>query len=147
MELKVGINKERIPEVLKWGKHFVNLMAEWYFTKYIKANTDFDLSIFLHDDNDKIVGAYLLGKNQIDNYIEDPSDFKGLKGIEGVLLYIDEEYRGLGWGSKMKDYPKQLDVDYVWGQQHESLNNLNDWLKRRKLFGHINECYITAEIY
>jgi len=52
----------------------------------------------------------------------------------------------MGWGNKLKDAPKTLDVDYIWGQQFKGLNNLEDWLKRRELIHETQDIYITAEI-
>jgi hypothetical protein len=63
------------------------------------------------------------------------------------LLAVDKSIRGMGWGNKLKDYPKTLGIDYIWGQQLKTLNNLNDWLKRRELVGETNSVYITAEIF
>jgi hypothetical protein len=34
-----------------------------------------------------------------------------------VLLAVDESIRGMGWGNKLKDYTKTLNVDYIWGYQ------------------------------
>jgi hypothetical protein len=62
-------------------------------------------------------------------------------------LVVDKEIRGQGWGNKLKEYPKTLEVDYIWGQQLKTLNNLEDWLKRRELLGETVGVYITAEIF
>ena len=68
-----------------------------------------------------------------------------------MLLFIEKDFRGLGWGNKLKDHPKKLmeilDIDYIWGQQYKDLNNINDWLKRRKLIDETQFIYITAEIF
>ena len=73
--------------------------------------------------------------------------YNQLKGVEGVLLVIDESIRNLGYGNKLKDFPKSLNVDYVWGEQLKELNNLDDWLKRRILIAETEHVYITAEFF
>ncbi|MFN9953714.1 MAG: hypothetical protein ACK55I_11490, partial [bacterium] len=83
------------------------------------------------DENNDIKGVYLLGDNQLNSLVEDEK-YVNLKGVEGVVLAVSEEVRGQGWGNKLKDFPKTLEVDYIWGQQLKSLNNLEDWLKRRE---------------
>jgi hypothetical protein len=97
-------------------------------------------------DEDKILGVYLLGDNQLTDFV-DAEKYEGLRGVEGVLLFIDSSIRGLGYGNKLKDYPKTLGYDYVWGQQFKGLKNLDDWLKRRELVATTNDVYITAEIF
>jgi predicted NAD-dependent protein-ADP-ribosyltransferase YbiA (DUF1768 family) len=98
------------------------------------------------DPDDKILGVYLLGDTQLTDYVDAPK-YEGLRGVEGVLLSVDSSIRGLGYGNKLKDYPKTLGYDYIWGQQFKGLNNLNDWLKRRELIATTSEVYITAEIF
>jgi hypothetical protein len=143
MEIKQGIPKERINEVLKWSYEFFNkLMNGNEFKWYLKDVTNWDKSILLLNENNEIKGVYLFGDNQLLH-----ERFENLKGIEGVLLAIDKDIRGQGWGDKLKEYPKTLGVDYIWGQQLKGLNNLNDWLKRRELIGENEEVYITVEIY
>lgn len=143
MEIKQGIPKEKINEVLKWSHQFFNkLMNGNEFKWYLKEVTNWNKSILLLNEDNEIKGVYLFGDNQLLH-----EKFKDLKGIEGVLLAIDADIRNQGWGDKLKDYPKTLGVDYVWGQQLKTLNNLNDWLKRRELVGENEEVYITAEIF
>jgi hypothetical protein len=48
-----------------------------------------------------------------------------------VLLAVDESIRGMGWGNKLKDYPKHLTLIIFWGYQAAGLNNIEYWLKRR----------------
>jgi hypothetical protein len=140
MGINKGISKELQDYVINWSYDFfsdhIDLLS---FTYHIQATTDWDLSALLYLD-DKILGVYLIGTNQLSNY-------KDLRGIEGVLLAVDDSIRGQGWGNKLKDYPKTLGVDYIWGMQLKSLGNLNDWLKRRELVGETEDCYITLEFY
>ena len=147
MKIVKGIPQEKILDVLEWYIHFNDLMDEEMFKSYIVINTDFNISLMLLDDNEKIVGAYLLGNNQIKGFVKNTSKFDELVGIEGVLLFIEEEYKKLGWGTKLKDYTRTLGYDYIWGQQFKDLNNLEDWLKRRELVGESKFIYFTAEIF
>ena len=70
-----------------------------------------------------------------------------MDGVEGILLFVEEAYRGKGWGNKLKDMPKEIGYDYVWGRQHKNLNNLDHWLKRRELILEKEREYVTAEIF
>jgi hypothetical protein len=143
MEIKQGIPKERNNEVIRWCYEFFSkLINASEFKWYLKEVTNWDKSILLLNKDNEIKGAYLFGDNQLLH-----ERFENLKGVEGVLLAIDKDIRGQGWGDKLKEYPKTLDVDYIWGQQLKGLNNLNDWLKRRELIGENEEVYITAEVF
>ncbi len=144
MEIKQGITKEQQLDVIKWAyEHFKELIDEDYFVEYAYEVTNWEKSIMLMDD-DKIMGLYLFGDHQLSLLVKN-TEYDNLIGIEGVLLAIDSSIRGLGWGNKLKDYPKTLGVDYIWGQQLKTLNNLNDWLKRRIYIDETNHVYITLE--
>jgi len=58
---------------------------------------------------------------------------KSHKGIQGVALAVDPEYKSQGYGKMLIDYSLKLPYDYIWGLQQSNLNNLQHWLKRRKL--------------
>lgn len=147
MKIIQGIPKSRITEVLDWSHNlFADKMSKSDFDAYIKYVSNFDKSIMLLNNNDEIFGVYILGDKQICEFTNDVS-YKNLKGIEGVLLGVDESIRGNGYGNQLKDYPRTLGVDYIWGQQLKTLNNLDDWLKRRKLVAITEHVYITAEIF
>jgi len=139
--IKQGIPKERLKEIMKWSfPFFTHVISEDYFDIVVENQTNLEKSAIIIDRNDNILGAYLIGNNQLNNL-----DYKGLKGVEGVLLAIDESIRGKGWGNRLKDYPKTLGIDYIWGQQAKGLNNIKDWLKRRELINESGGVYITAE--
>ena len=75
-------------------------------------------------------------------------DFEGAEGIEGVALGVDNQYKGLGIGKKLIEYPRNLpNVDYIWGYQLKSLKNIDDWLKRRKIYAENNYLYVTYQIF
>jgi len=147
MKIIQGIPQNKITEVLDYSHQFFeHVMDATNFYQYIRhlANVNWDESILLVDDENKIMGVYLLGRHQINSMIM-AKDYIGLKGVEGVLLCVDETLRGQGYGNQLKDHPRTLGYDYIWGQQFRALGNLNDWLKRRELVGETEYVYITAQ--
>lgn len=147
MEIIQGISQNKIEEILKYTyKFFSHVMGEYDFKHYIKfsASVKWGESILLVDKENNIKGVYIFGANQINRMIS-AKDYKNLKGIEGVLLCVDESLRGQGYGNQMKNYTRTLGYDYIWGQQFKELGNLDDWLKRRELVGETEYVYITAE--
>lgn len=147
MVIKKGIPKDRRLEVITWSfEYFKHVTPKDYFFDIIAQETNWSLSAMLVDENDKLLGCYLLGDLQVDSIIP-TDDYKKLKGVEGVLLAVDETLRGQGWGTKLKNYPNILGFYYIWGQQLKTLNNLKDWLKRRVLVGETKSVYVTLEKY
>jgi hypothetical protein len=149
MKIKQNIPLNQIQEVLDFTfPFFKDIISRNGFDYYMRdlANANWEQSALLLDDNDNIKGVYILGNHQLPSqYVQDK--YVGLIGVEGLLLAVDESVRGKGWGNKLKEYPKTLGYDYIWGQQFKKLNNLKDWLKRRELVGTTNDTYITAEIF
>ena len=147
MKIVRGIPNKYISKILDWSIHFNHIMDESSFRTYVNFMSDFEISFMLLDEKENIVGAYTLLKNEI--YEEYPNTEKdeGLEGVEGSLLFVEEAYRGKGWGNKLKDMPKEIGYDYVWGRQHKNLNNLDHWLKRRELILEKEREYVTAEIF
>jgi hypothetical protein len=102
-----------------------------------------------------VLGFYILGDRQLLAGVEeeeatpteDLSSYGAKTGVEGVALGIIPIARGNGLGSKFKNYPKTLGVDYVWGIQLKQLNNLEHWLKRRRVVAENTESVITLEDY
>lgn len=147
MKIKKGISQEQQLEVIDWAfEYFKYVIKKNYFSSILEGETNWDISVLLIDENDKIMGVYLLGDKQLDSITTNEKYIK-LNGVEGVLLAVSDKIRGQGWGNKLKDYPKTLGFDYVWGQQLKILNNLDDWLKRRELIEETQNVYITAEIF
>ncbi len=146
MKIQKGIPKERRLEVITWAfEYFKHVTDKDYFFAIVAQETNWDLSIMLTQE-DTLMGLYLLGDKQVSSLIG-KSEYDSLKGVEGVLLAVDSSMRGLGWGNKLKDIPKTLGFDYIWGQQLKSLKNLPDWLKRRVLVGETDSVYITLETF
>ena len=147
MKLIKGIPLERRKELIAWTfQYFKDVTSEYYFHAILEQESNWDISAMLVDENNDIKGVYLLGDSQLSSLVEDEK-YVNLKGVEGVVLAVSEEVRGQGWGNKLKDFPKTLEIDYIWGQQLKSLNNLEDWLKRRELVAETQSVYITAEIF
>ena len=147
MYIRHGIPKEMRIEAITWAfEYFKTVTPKDYFFAIIKQETNWDISAIILDDEDRIMGVYLLGDSQLDSLTVNEK-YTNLKGVVGVLLAVSEEVRGQGWGNKLKDYPKTLEIDYIWGQQLKSLNNLEDWLKRRELIAETQSVFITAQIF
>lgn len=144
-EFKKDIPKEKRFEVILFSYQYFGTFIRFdSFNNYLLNQTNWENSFYLVDEDNIILGVYLIGYNKLP--IQDVR-FLNLKGVEGLLLAVTEELRGLGFGNRFKDMPKSLGIDYIWGQQYKSLNNLTDWLKRRELIGETNDVYITAEIF
>ena len=149
MKIIQGIPKSYRSPVIVWSyKYFNHLVSKKEFTEIINNGTNWDLSLMLveDDDEEEVLGLYLLGNEQISSVIN-THEYTGMTGIEGILLVIDDSIRGQGWGTKLKDYTMTMGFDYVWGQQYKSLNNLYEWLKLRTLIGQSEHINITAEFF
>lgn len=148
MRIIKGIAEGEREKLTIWVfQYFKHLIDEIEFTEVINVETNWDISVKLVDETEKVVGLYLFGDRQVTSLVNtyETQKYKTLKGIEGVLLAVDESIRGQGWGNKLKDYPKTLGIDYIWGQQLHGLNNLEDWTKRRVLIAKLDEVYVTLE--
>lgn len=145
LRIQVGIPEERQEEVIDWTyPYFQHVTGGEYFYAILRQETNWENSLLLLNEKDEIKGVYLLGDQPVESLVK-TEEYKGLKGVEGVVLAVDSELRGKGWGTKLKDYPKTMGFDYIWGQQLKTLNNLEDWLKRRVLVAETKSVYITAE--
>jgi len=135
----VKIDERNWPGVEKAVLEVFAEHAAWV-VQYIQAVADMDLSVAAME-GDQALGFYFLGRRTVAKGIadeemepvEDLSGYEQKQGVEGVALGLVSAARGQGIGSKLRDYPRSLDVDYIWGLQLESLNNLEHWLKRRRL--------------
>jgi hypothetical protein len=147
MKIEKGIGPNEIAKMLDYSYKFFNkIISKENFDEHVLSVTNFPLSARLITDAGMVKGIYLIGTNKLSNYVVLP-ELDGLIGVEGVLLAIDEDIRGMGFGNSLKDYPKSIGVDYIWGQQFKALNNLEDWLKRRVLIHETEDVYFTMEKY
>lgn len=96
---------------------------------------------------DKIAGFYFIGNHPIPKGGEDYDKFKNLIGVEGMGLGVFKEYKNFGVGKKLIESTQQLPVDYIWGYQFKSLKNIDDWLKRRKIYYENDGFYITYQMF
>jgi GNAT superfamily N-acetyltransferase len=117
------------------------------------ARKKLNLSVSLIAEiNEKIVGGYILRKTGLPIYSGNFYDFSkdSLTGVEGVSLFVDSKYKGLGIGHKLKHYYKEKkhpEISFIWGMAFHGLNNIKDWLKTRTLFNDLEGVYYTIEFY
>lgn len=132
----------RLPEVYK----MINWPAQAIWNEI--SPVDEQLSIIM-EVNGKVGGFYFLREESIPEggNKEAYETLKNLKGVEGVALGVFDEYKNLGLGRTLINYPSTMGYDYVWGYQLKSLENIDNWLKRRKLYAETNDLYITYEIF
>jgi hypothetical protein len=105
-----------------------------------------DLSAVLTLD-DRVIGFYFIGDMQIPdtgNPLYD--ELKDLRGVMGISLGILPKYKELGLGKKLINWSQRLPVDYIWGGQEKSLNNINDWRKRREIYYDGPDFYLTFQM-
>jgi hypothetical protein len=132
-------------------KAFSHLMPEEHIPTYIDQSSNFNKSIVV-DRNNEIIGVYLLGDRQLpdvlsknDKVYVDLDEYSRKNGVEGVALVVKDSEKGTGLGSKLKDYTKNLGVDYIWGMQYKDLGNLDHWLRRRILAAENQYLNFTVE--
>lgn len=161
-------SEKEIHEALKIGlKIFEGQMPAKNLLSYLAKAADWSISVKATYKG-KVVGFYLLNENQMYDYIihymvrdykcytfkdcnrknpnsikVNPEKFRDLEGVEGVALGVDPEYKGIGIGKKLMEYSQNLPYDYIWGQQYESLDNIQHWIKRRDVAAYFPGLYIT----
>jgi radical SAM superfamily enzyme YgiQ (UPF0313 family) len=108
---------------------------------------DSSLSIVAEVDGN-VAGFYFIKEQYIQLLGKEEDEIlSNLRGIEGVALGIFNEYKDYGIGKEMIEYPKTIGADYIWGLQLKGLGNIEDWLKRRKLYADVGQMYITYQIF
>jgi len=121
--------------------------------------TDWDLSRKLMLDG-SMTGFYLLQEHSVADLInnrydrcvplEDLSGYATKRGVEGIILLVLPEYRGRGYGNLLKDLPRQMGYDYVYGEHFKATPAVvQHWLKRRRLIadccGIYGDVWVTLE--
>jgi len=113
---------------------------------------------------EKIIGCYLLNEKSAQIFIDEihegkigdfPPDetkiyFSGNipgKGIQGIALAIDPEYRDMGFGKMLKGWAKNLGYDYIWGVSDKNLENIDQWRKERQILAESPTRWATIEIF
>jgi GNAT superfamily N-acetyltransferase len=96
--------------------------------------------------NGKVGGFYFLGDGQIPPGGPEYEKLKEMKGIEGIALGVLPEFKNMGIGKKLMEYSQNIGADYIWGYQFKSLKNIDDWLKRRKIYWEDKDLYLTYQI-
>lgn len=146
-QINIGIGADEIDDVLeRTYPMFAQHLSKKNFKDIVMDETNWDISLKLSNSNNELIGFYLLGSTQLTTLLSD-SKFEGLNGVQGVLLAVNSDYRNRGLGNMLKDYPKTMGYDYIWGEQLKSLDNIEDWLKRRELILETEYIYITCEIF
>jgi len=109
--------------------------------EFIMSSTNWENSIKA-TYNDQVIGIYLIGDRQLSEVIkdenaeptEDLEDYENLIGVEGVALAVAPKAQKIGVGKKLKDALLSMtSADYIFGLQYKSLNNLQHWLKSRRV--------------
>ena len=113
---------------------------------YLDRHVDWDLSRALRVDG-RVVGTYLLRERPLRDEVPEAAHgvLDGLRAVEGVGLVVSPEGRGRGWGRLLRDQPRALGYELVWGLQDKRLGNLDRWLARRRLVHDTGASWVTAE--
>jgi hypothetical protein len=110
------------------------------------SESDFKNSV-VASVNGEIAGFYFFSGSQIPKWGNGYEKLKNLKGLEGVALGVFPEFKNYGIGKKLIEYSQNIPgIDYIWGYQFKSLKNIDDWLKRRKIYFENDQFYITYQI-
>jgi len=136
-----------------------NGISDAEISDFTRLYTDWTLSRKLVID-DILAGFYLLREGSITDLLlhryyqctplEDLSVYATRRGVEGVILLVLPEHRGNGYGNLLKDLPRSLGYDYVYGEQFKATPDvLQHWLKRRRLIadcdGLYGDVWVTLE--
>lgn len=108
-----------------------------------ECNSDFNNSI-VATVNGEVAGFYFLSPSDLP-----PKDdiTENMRGIQGVALGVSSKFKTLGIGKMLINYPSSMGFDYVWGLQLKALENIDDWLKRRKIYSETGNMFTTYQIF
>ena len=110
---------------------------------------EFDLEKSLVAEvNGQIAGFYFMIEKPIPEELNPNlyEKFRGLKGLEGMALGVYNKFKNLGIGKKLIETSQSMGYDYVWGYQLKTLKNIDDWLKRRKIYAETPTLYVTYQM-
>ena len=94
--------------------------------------------------DDEVAGFYFLTPR---NLRSNGDIVDEMVGVQGVALGVSNKFKNMGLGKMLIEYPAELGYDYVWGQQLKQLENIDDWLKRRKIHTETGGMFITYQIF
>ena len=134
-----------IPEALSVGRACFPQFADEFDEVCIEAlDNDFSNS-YVVKDRGRIIGGYFLGNHQLPSEVKGSAPYNNKHGIEGVALFVLPEYRGKDIGRLLRDIPLKMNIDYIWGQHYDELNNLAPWIKfGRKVLDTIDGVHFTV---
>lgn len=113
----------------------------------IIGDIDKNISI-VAEYNNELAGFYIFREENIPIIDVVDSRFENKDGVEGVVLGVFDKFKNKGVGKKLIEYSQNnLDYDYIWGYQLKSLDNINDWLKRRDIYWESPNLYITYQMF
>ena len=119
------------------ARMFAHVAPEKQLARMLKVS-DPDLSLALRRGKD-LVGVYLArGPNKIMPFADVHAVYyTGLKGLRADALAVLPSLRGQGYGRLLRAALPALGqrrgYDFIWGAALHSLDNRDDWLKRRLL--------------
>lgn len=127
------INPEDIEECLEvCGKALSHVMAHDSVKSFVGKVADWGISVKAEYDG-RIVGCYVLNTKPVtsQNHCakENLDGYRGLNGVQGVALAVLPEYRDLGIGKLLRQYPIRKGYDYIWGLHMKGLHNIDNWVK------------------
>lgn len=107
--------------------------------EYVNYSTNWDISVKLTLDGN-IIGFYLFNDSNLSQDI-----FNDKRGVQGVALGVNSEYRDLGYGKMLieESYKLFSTYDYIWGMHLSSLGNLEDWKKRRTILNEGSNLFLS----
>jgi len=155
-------------ELLKQIKHPMSVLVGSkyrhkldYICESIIEKTDLDLSRYLVDDSNSVVGIVLIGNNNLftslseinstDGNLEivDTDLLKklvGKNGVECVLIWVNQDLRNKGLGGIIKRYIRNLPFDYFWAGAMRNINNLDMWKNKSKHIASSSSVHFVAEL-
>ena len=136
-----------------------NGISDAEISDFTRLYTDWTLSRKLVL-NGALIGFYLLREGSIADLLharyyhctplEDLSVYANRRGVEGIILLVLPNYRGNGYGNLLKNLPRSMGFDYIYGEQFKATPEvLRHWLKRRRLIadcdGRYGDVWMTLE--